>query len=105
MAYRKEGAPGIIAKHRLRQNTRRQKPAGFKATCLSLIRTEYYDYGPTLAAEKLAEYNGHMVSKETVRQWMIEAGLWQAKKTRSEKRCHPPRPRRPDLAPVFRTPY
>lgn len=94
--YIAAGAQGIAAKHRAQPNARRRKfTAEWQAECLSIIRQDYYDYGPTLAAEKLAEYNGRAVSKETVRQWMIEAGLWQAKLTRSEKRCHPLRARRP----------
>ena len=31
--------------------------------CLDIIRKDYYDYGPTLAAEKLCEYNECKISK------------------------------------------
>jgi hypothetical protein len=34
------------------------------------------NFGPTLVAEKLAEYHGCSVSRETLRGWMIANGLW-----------------------------
>jgi hypothetical protein len=45
-----------------------------------------------LAAEKLREDHGVALGRETLRQWMIEAGLWRDRKQR--KRIHQPRPRR-----------
>ena len=43
---------------------------------LALVRERYADFGPTLAGEKLAAQHGVAVSTETLRQWMIGAGLW-----------------------------
>jgi hypothetical protein len=43
-------------------------------------RLRYADFGPTLAAEKLAERDGLRVSRETLRGWMSEAGLWLSRK-------------------------
>jgi hypothetical protein len=43
---------------------------------LNLIRDSYADFGPTLACEKLRECHGLVLSKETVRHLMTEAGLW-----------------------------
>jgi hypothetical protein len=43
---------------------------------LSIVRERYADFGPTFAAEKLAELHGCSVSRETLRGWMIEDGLW-----------------------------
>src|SRR5690606_39409322 len=63
---------------------------------LSLIQEHFNDYGPTLAAEKLAEYFGIRVSKETVRQWMIQDNLWKPHFKHLHK-SHPSRPRRPFL--------
>lgn len=63
---------------------------------LSLIREHFYDYGPTLAAEKLSEYFGIKASRETVRQWMIQEKLWRPKQKKIP-RPHPLRPRRPYL--------
>ena len=40
---------------------------------------------PTLAAEYLAKKHKIQVGRETLRGWMVEAKLWQAKKKRVEK--------------------
>lgn len=63
---------------------------------LSLIKEYFYDYGPTLASEKLREYFGITASRETVRQWMIQDKLWRPKQKKIP-RPHPLRPRRPYL--------
>lgn len=49
---------------------------------VELIRTEYRDFGPTLASEYLVEEHGLVVGKETLRKWMIEAKLWRAKRAK-----------------------
>lgn len=53
----------------------------------------YAGFGPTLAAEYLAEKHGIEASKETVRQWMMRAQLWRGKK-QQVKEVHTWRPRR-----------
>ena len=58
-----------------------------------LTRPVYRGFGPTLASEYLAKKHGIEVSRETVRQWMIQAKLWSARKQRIEK-IHEWRPRR-----------
>jgi hypothetical protein len=58
-----------------------------------LGRPVYRGFGPTLASEYLAKKHGIEVSRETVRQWMIEAKLWRARRQRIEK-IHEWRPRR-----------
>ena len=61
-----------------------------------LTRPVYRGFGPTLASEYLAKKHGIEVSRETVRQWMLEAKLWRARKQRIEK-IHEWRPRRSRL--------
>lgn len=90
--YEREGAAGLISRRRGKPSNRCFDP-GRKAAILARLRQSYTDFGPTLAAEYLAQ-EGLSVSKETLRGWMIEAGLWQAAKGRRQK-LHPPRPRRP----------
>jgi hypothetical protein len=46
-----------------------------------LKRPEWHDFGPTFASEQLAE-QGIDVSKETLRQWMIEDGIWKSRAQR-----------------------
>ena len=58
-----------------------------------LTRPVYRGFGPTLASEYLAKKHNIAVSRETVRQWMIHAKLWRARKQRIEK-IHEWRPRR-----------
>jgi hypothetical protein len=64
---------------------------------LAAFRERYSDFGPTLAAEKLAELHGIHLARETVRQWMIAAGLWKDRRTRMRP-VHQPRYRR-DFSP------
>ena len=40
---------------------------------LALVRSQYEDFGPTLAHEKLTELHGLEFSVEAHRHWMIEA--------------------------------
>lgn len=51
-----------------------------KEKSLSLIKEMYSDFKPTFAAEKLAEDQGLSVNSQTLRKWMMEEGLWKAKK-------------------------
>jgi biotin operon repressor len=61
-----------------------------------LSRPVYRGFGPTLASEYLAKKHNIQVSRETVRQWMIQAKLWRARQQRVEK-IHAWRPRRSRL--------
>jgi transposase len=65
---------------------------GVRDYAMAIVRERYADFGPTLAAEKLAERDGLTVSRETLRQWMSEAGLWLSRKRR--RTFHQPRLRR-----------
>jgi hypothetical protein len=49
---------------------------------LTIIRQWHSDFGPTFAAEKLHEDHGIALRRETLRQWMMEAGLWRDRKQR-----------------------
>jgi hypothetical protein len=50
-----------------------------------LSREVYAGFGPTLAAEYLAEKHGIHAGRETVRQWMIAGKLWRAQRQGVEK--------------------
>ncbi|KAA1185243.1 ISNCY family transposase [Rhizobium tropici] len=65
---------------------------GVRDYAVTLVRERYADFGPTLATEKLAERDGLRVSRETVRSWMVDAGLWLSRKQR--RTFHQPRLRR-----------
>ena len=67
---RKEGDTGII--HQLRGVPgNRGINAKVKAEVLKLYNRKYWDFGPTLASEKLCELDGITVSDETLRLWLL----------------------------------
>lgn len=68
----------------------RKTPEAVKRRAVELYRQKkqaklWHDYGPTLAAEELAEQHGIQVSRETLRQWLIEAKLWRRRRARIEQ--------------------
>lgn len=65
---------------------------GVRDYAVTLVRERYADFGPTLASEMLAERDGLCVSRETLRRWMIDAGIWLSRKQR--RTFHQPRLRR-----------
>lgn len=78
-AYRIQGAKGLIHKGR-GQTGNRALPEKEKDHMLNIIKTNYADFGPTLACEKLVEVHGIDRSDETIRKLMIAAGLWKPNK-------------------------
>ena len=88
-----EGDGGIL--HRLRgRASKRRLPQAVRQKVVKLVKREYADFGPTLAAEYLAERHGVQVSKETLRQILMAAGVWKRKRRRVEE-VHVWRARRP----------
>jgi len=79
-AYQGAGAAGLISKRRGRASNNRL-PEKTINKARQLLCSRYYDFGPTLAAEKLA-IEGVSLSVETVRQLLIREGLWKAKRVR-----------------------
>lgn len=78
-----EGDRGVI--HRLRgRASNRAIPGEVRSRALKLLSQDRYrDFAPTLAAEHLARM-GIEVSRETVRAWQIQAGLWKPRPQRIE---------------------
>jgi len=77
--YKKQGAAGLISKHRGRQAANRLSES-VKKRALDLLRTKYQGFGPTLAHEKLVEKEKIKLSVESVRKLMIEENLWKSRK-------------------------
>ena len=92
---RKQGAPGLVSRRRGKPSNRRY-PETIRLKALSIIRERYADFGPTLAAEKLAACHELSLSRETLRHWMMSDGLWADRKQRLRK-VHQPRNRRESL--------
>ncbi len=91
-AYRHKGAEALISKHRGRPSNNRHAIA-VKEKVRELAQLHYADFGPTFAAEKLRDCHHLKVNKETLRQWMIEWGLWKAKRHKKAQ-IHQSRERR-----------
>jgi Winged helix-turn helix len=90
-AYSLGGAGALVHKARGRPSNNRIA-TGMREKVLSLVREHYADFGPTLAAEVLAERHEVAVSRETLRGWMVAEGLWLSRKQR--RRFHQLRLRR-----------
>lgn len=80
-----DGDGGVIHKLRGRPSNHCVE-ASLRERAIRLCRTRYAGFGPTLAAEKLAEEDGIEVSTETLRGWMLAEGLWQRKRHRDKHR-------------------
>ncbi len=81
-----EGDAGLV--HRSRgKPSNRGAPPSVKRKALKRYRKRYaeHDLGPTLAAEKLRA-EGVVVDHETLRRWLLEAGLWNKRRKRKVHR-------------------
>ena len=83
--YLKEGTPGLMSKHRGKISPNRIDPKLKTAVVKVMQREEYIGFGPTFMMEKLRQRHGYYLSDETLRKWMIECGLWEAKKVKERK--------------------
>lgn len=83
--YQENGAAGIVHANRNRESKRRWS-ANKAAFVVDLLRSDWHGFGPTFTAELLAKKYDIHVSKETLRQVMIKAGVWLGKKHRMKHR-------------------
>jgi hypothetical protein len=90
--FRSIGPNGLASRKRgVRSNN--QIHRSVRQLAMMLVRQHYADFGPTLACEKLHELHDCRVSRETLRKWMIEDGLWIDRRHRLPS-VHQPRNRR-----------
>jgi hypothetical protein len=94
--YREAGRQGLKHGNAGRPLNRRQ-PLKLRRRVLHWIRKKYSGseeerFGPTLAAEHLAEADNIVLEHDTVRRWMLEEGLW----SRQRKRTRPANEGSPD---------
>jgi hypothetical protein len=83
LRWRAEGDRAVI--HGLRRRPSNRKFAvGFERKVLARVGQRYADFGPTLAAEHLAQ-EGFAVSRETLRNWMTQAAFWRPRRQRVKK--------------------
>ncbi|QFT13143.1 Integrase core domain protein (plasmid) [Vibrio sp. THAF190c] len=93
------GAKSLAHAARGRPSNRRYND-NFRAEVLGIVREQYFDFSPTFALEKLSEHHNLIVSKETLRQWMIADGLW-TPYSRRKPRIYQPRYRRDCLGELI----
>jgi len=88
--YREEGAAGLVH-HSAGRVSNRAYAERFRRRVLRLVREKYSGevgerFGPTLAAEHLAEEDGAEIDAETLRRWMLAEGLWSRERKRTPYR-------------------
>ena len=80
-----EGEKGIVHKLRGKESNRRIEEK-VKDKVLKLYAAKYWDFGPMLGSEKLLELDGIKLSDETLRLWLIEAGIgYEGRKKRKHR--------------------
>ena len=84
---KKYGIKGIIHANRGKSSNRRMSEEKINKIRI-LVNKKYYDFGPTLASEKLEENHRISISRETLRSLMIKWKLWNPKPRRQPKDRH-----------------
>ena len=90
---KKLGDAAVVHGLRGRASNRKIAAQTQKRAVEVLKQADWHDFGPTFASEQLAKRHQIRVGKETLRGWMIEAGLWKPGGRRIEQ-VHCWRPRR-----------
>src|SRR5450432_1259493 len=80
VAVEQRGDRALIHGLRGRASNRKLTPR-WELKIMNRVRQRYADFGPTLAAEHLAQ-EGLSVSRETLRKWMTEVALWRPRSQR-----------------------
>lgn len=83
----KSGAKGLAHGNRGKVGNRTLDPENVKKA-KEHLKEKYYDFGPTLASEKLKENDKIEINKETTRGMMTEMGLWKPKTRKQAKNRH-----------------
>jgi transposase len=80
-SYAREGDQGLIHGNAGKPSNRKTAEE-IRERALQAYRERYGDFGPTFAAEKLAEAEGIRISADTLRRWLIREGLWKGRRRR-----------------------
>lgn len=83
--YQRQGDAGLVHRLRGRPSARRKAPE-LRGRILARYRSQYADFGPTLAAEYLLEEDQLQVDHETLRRWLMAEGMWQTRRRRQQHR-------------------
>jgi hypothetical protein len=88
-----KGAKGIIHKLRGKESNRKTDPALYQKV-KNLIETNYHDFGPTFAHEKLVEIHQLDIGPAATRNLMIREKIWTAKKRKKNRQYRHQRERK-----------
>lgn len=81
--YRIHGIKGLVSKKRGSKGNHKL-PSITRKRILELVTCELYSgFRPTFMCEKLLEFHGISISKETTRKLMMEAGVWRSHNKKS----------------------
>jgi molybdenum-dependent DNA-binding transcriptional regulator ModE len=83
--YREESDAGLVHRLRGRPSNRGSDPT-LREQALAWYRQRYDDFGPKLAAEYLEREQQLLVGVETLRRWLMAAGLWHTQRKRAVHR-------------------
>lgn len=83
--YRQSGPLGMSNQQRGKPGNRKTPAHIYEQVVKFLSQKVYADFGPTFAGEQILRELGISLSKETLRQMMIRAGLWVPRKLRAPK--------------------
>lgn len=83
--YRTGGDEALIHGNTGKPSNRQTDPKVI-AKALELYQSYYYDFGPTLAAEKMGERDGLCIGVSTLRRALLNAGLWKKSRNTSQYR-------------------
>ena len=95
-ALKKRGDKAVVHGLRGKPSNRKIQESTERQAVQILSAPVYQGFGPTLAAEYLAQKHRIEVSKETVRQWMMRGQLWRGREEKV-RQVHLWRPRRSRL--------
>src|SRR5258708_13096144 len=73
---KKQGDTVVVHGLRGRASNRKLPVKTQKQAMMILREPDWHDFGPTFASQQLAKLHQLQVGKETLRGWMIEAGMW-----------------------------
>ncbi len=79
--YLEEGDEGLLHRNQGKASGRAYD-VGIRKAAVRLYQEYYGDFGPTFAAEMLNVRHGISVDHETLRRWLLAAGLWEHKRQR-----------------------
>lgn len=97
---RLKGAIGIV--HGLKgEPSNHQLDNTLKEKALKLVKEKYSDFKPTFASEKLQEIDGVSVNPQTLRRWMVKAGLWKGRKQKKAGGHRDWRPRKENFGELM----